>query len=760
MPPLLRRAGPCLLAALLFCLVATASRAAGLEPHGASEALFLLQVIALLFCARLLGELMQRLGQPAVMGQLIGGMLLGPSVLGTCLPQLQHALFPAVPEQKAMVEGVAQLGIMLLLLLTGMETDLSVVQRSRKSAFSVALAGMAVPFVGGFIAGELLPLQLLPDSGKRLVTSLILGTALSVSSIKIIIMVVREAGFLRRTVGQVMVAAAIIDDTIGWIVISIAFGVYSHGRIDVFSLVKTISGVLLFIILSLTIGRHLVFRIIRWANDAFVSEVPVITAILVITGCMALVTSAIGVNTVLGAFVAGVLIGQSPILTRHIDEELRGLIFALFMPIFFGLAGLSTDLGILARPELFVLTCGLIVIASLGKFGGVMLGGWFGGLSGRESLALGCGMNARGSTEIIVASIGLSIGALDEGLFTAIVAMAMATTMSMPPMLRWALARLPISSEEADRLRREEFEARGFIANIDRLLVAVDASPSGQFAARLVGLLAGARRVATTAIHLDYAATLSADESARDVQGTETRLRQGIEAGDGAGRIQSGKAPVEVTTRIVEPSREAIVAEARKGYGLLVIGREPASEGNTFHEQIATSAVEFGGPFAIVIARGIDREKIFGAQLNILLPVIGTAVSRQGAELAIALAQASQGSVTALHVAPFRSGGRSWGGRIIGTTLAPMSATDAIIRETVRLGDPYRVHVRGEVRFAEAPEKAILRQIDSGAHNLLILGVSPRPGRVLFFGPVAAALVERAPCSIIFLAGEPLPPAT
>src|ERR1700681_799009 len=120
--------------------------------------------------------------------------------------------------------------------------------------------------------------------------------------------------------------------------------------------------------------------LIRWANDRFISEVPVITAILVVTGMMALITNAIGVHTVLGAFVAGILVGQSPILTRHIDEQLRGLIVALFMPVFFSLAGLSANLGVLADPPMLLLSLGLIAIASIGKFSGAFLGGAFAGL--------------------------------------------------------------------------------------------------------------------------------------------------------------------------------------------------------------------------------------------------------------------------------------------------------------------------------------------------------------------------------------------
>src|SRR5215469_9266416 len=157
MQPESRRSRSVLLAMLPICLVPTVVSAAGVESQGASHSVFLAQIIALLVCGRLLGELMQRLGEPAVMGQLIAGILLGPSVLGALWPELQHSLFPASSDQKAMTDAVAQLGILLLLLLTGMDTDLSVVRRSRRAAFSVSLAGIVIPFLCGVLLGELLP---------------------------------------------------------------------------------------------------------------------------------------------------------------------------------------------------------------------------------------------------------------------------------------------------------------------------------------------------------------------------------------------------------------------------------------------------------------------------------------------------------------------------------------------------------------------------------------------------------------------------
>jgi Kef-type K+ transport system membrane component KefB len=261
-------------------------------------------------------------------------------------------------------------------------------------------------------------------------------------------------------------------------------------------------GTFLFLAISLTVGRRIVFRLIRWTNDNFTSEYAVITCILLIMIAMALITYAIGVQTVLGAFVAGVVIGQSPILTRHIDQQLRGLIAALFMPVFFGLSGLSADLTVLKNPDLLLLAAILILIASFGKFAGAFLGGKLGGLNQRESFALACAMNARGSTEVIVASIGLSAGVFSENLYTLIVGMAVITTLAMPPMLRFALRRLPLSEAERERLEREELDARGFVPNLERLLLAVDGSASGTFASRIAGAIAGSGVKPTTIIQL------------------------------------------------------------------------------------------------------------------------------------------------------------------------------------------------------------------------------------------------------------------
>src|SRR5215813_12058911 len=188
---------PCFCAAAVLALSTAPSLAVETGKSGASEVIFLAQLVMLILVGRLLGEAMNRVGQPSVMGMLLGGIMLGPSVLGALWPDLQHALFPRTPEQKAMLDGISQFGILLLLLLTGMETDLKLVRTVGRAALSISVTGVAVPFICGFTLGQFIPDSLLPHPDQRLLTSLFLGTALSISSIKIVAAVVREMGFTR-----------------------------------------------------------------------------------------------------------------------------------------------------------------------------------------------------------------------------------------------------------------------------------------------------------------------------------------------------------------------------------------------------------------------------------------------------------------------------------------------------------------------------------------------------------------------------------
>ncbi|HEX3162662.1 MAG TPA: cation:proton antiporter, partial [Pseudolabrys sp.] len=514
---------------------------------------------------------------------------------------------------------------------------------------------------------------------------------------------------------------------------------------DMLSLAQSVLGTLAFMGLSLTIGRRVVFIIIRWVNDVFASDFAVITAILLIMCAMALITDLIGVHTVLGAFVAGILIGESPILTRHIDEQLRGLIIAFFMPVFFGTAGLSADLTILKDPSLLFLTLGLIVIASIGKFGGAFAGGKLAGLTFRESFALGTGMNARGSTEVIVATIGLSMGALSQNLFTMIVTMAIVTTMVMPPTLRWALSRLPMRKEEKQRLDREEMEEKGFVSKMERLLLAVDESDNAKLATRIVGLIAGSGAMPTTVMHIKNdkktgkIAVEAAKQKAEEVGKTVQEFAERVERTQKP--EEKSDTALDVTTIVETAAKSKAVAdEAEKGYSLMIIGLEKTVARRTeFHEDITKLAAGFEGPLAVVDARDKLLEHPLGAQLNILVPVNGTEYSRRAAEVAIAIARASHAPLTALYVAPR---GRKRSRRY----------EEAILKDISKLAETYDTDVTTAVRANIAAEDAILKELSRKPYNLVVIGTGRRPGEKLFFGDTAAALLEKSERSLLFVA--------
>jgi len=739
------------LAAAAVTVLATApalAEVAGEETKGPSVVIFLAQLLLLMLVGRLLGEAMLRIKQPAVMGQLIAGLILGPSLFGALFPGTHDLLFPKAHDQKAMIDGIAQFGVLLLLLITGMETDLKLVRQTGRASVYASLMGIVIPFACGVGLGLALPDSLIGDPQKRVVTALFLGTALSIASVNFVAMIVREMNFTRRTVGQVILASAVIDDSIGWIMVSIIFSLAAAGKVEPWALAESILGTLVFLAVSLTIGRRAVFFAIRFVNDTFKSDFAVITAILAIMGTMSLITYSIGVHTVLGAFVAGVLIGESPILSRHIDEQLRGLVMAFFTPIYFGLAGQSADITVLANPTIAIYTVGLVAIASLGKFGGAFIGGELGGLTRREGVALACGMNARGSTEVIIATVGLSMGALSSQLFTMIVAMAIITTMAMPPTLRWALARVPMRKEEKQRLEREEMEAKGFVPKLERLLLAIDDSANGQFATRIGGIVAGANAMPTTVMHIhgkkrpSKTAVVQAKEKAKAIGETVQVV---------AGRSDQSKrdeekteTKIDVTTMVEKaPKTEAIAAEAEKGYDLLIVGLDKTVDNkNEFTDDITNLAAGFEGPIAVVEARDGQLDDPLHSRLSILVPVNGTDASRRAAEVAIAIARAAKAPLTALYVAPSGKNKTRRSGQY----------EEAILKDIVALADSYSLQIKTAVRTDVAADEAIVKEMGRRRNNLLVLGVGRRPGDKLFFGDTAAALLEKSTKSLVFVA--------
>jgi Kef-type K+ transport system membrane component KefB/nucleotide-binding universal stress UspA family protein len=679
-------------------------------------AIFVAELILLLLAGRLLGELMNRVGQPALFGQLLAGVMLGPSVLGVLAPGVHRALFPDNPTLKHMIDAVSQIGVLLLLLLTGMETNLALVNRKRRAVISTSLTGIAVPFACGYALAYALPAEVMPGGEDRLVTALFLGTALSISSVKIVAMVLMEIGAIRRDLGQLVLATAILDDTIAWIIIAVISGIATHGGVRLASVGASLAGVAIFLALSLTVGRQVVTRLILWANDHMTIEMPVITAILVVMLTMSLATDLIGVHTALGAFVAGMLVGQSPVLSGHVEDELRGFIIAFFSPVFFAVAGLSMDLGILHDPTLLLFTAAIILVASVGKFAGALAGGRLGGLTFGESLALATGLNARGSTEVIIASIGLALGALGHELYTMVVAMAVVTTMAMPPTLRWVMDRVPLNAEESKRLEAEEAAALENVPKMERALVYVDDSANGRMAQRLAALFTADLQVLSTVLEHPP------DKPAPD---------------NGKTAPPTGK-PGAAT--------DAIDREIAKGYDIAFVGieRPVDDEAYRFEEKLQHLVETFDGPVAIAV-NGAASARPNDVPLDILMPVNGTQEARLATEVALTLAKADSGTVTALHVfdpqddtALLRGRGRRPG--------------LSVLVDVRRLGKRRGVAVKGLTATNAKPEAEIRRAARSGRFGLVVLGTSLRRAEAKFLGSRSAGLMRVMDSPVLLIA--------
>ena len=451
--------------------------------------LLLLQLAVLLFTARLFGELSQRLGQPSVVGELLAGIVLGPSLLSGFVPALGVYLVPHTEVQGYLLEVVSLLGAMFLLLITGLETDLSLIRRHARTAVGVSFGGILVTFSSGFLLGQALPDALLADPERRLTFALFVGTAMSISAIPVIAKVMLDLNLMRRDIGQTILAAGMSDDTVGWILLSVVAGLASGEAVTASTVGSAVGSVIVFMLLSFTLGRWLVRRSLAFVQDRSSSPDTGLSLVLVLTFAWGALTQALELEAVLGAFVMGILFGGMRRLRPETRHKIESMGLSVFAPIFFGVAGLKVNVVGLLQPGLIATSLLVIFVATAGK----VVGTYFGArLIGRRdhwtALSFGAGLNARGAMEIIIATIGLQLGILTQNMFSIIVLMAMATSLMAPTALRFVLARVTPSEEETARLQRETLAKGSLVSSVHRVLIPVRprAAQTGDAAVRAV----------------------------------------------------------------------------------------------------------------------------------------------------------------------------------------------------------------------------------------------------------------------------------
>ena len=406
----------------------------------------LLALGVVLGVARLLGELARTLNQPAVIGELFAGIVLGPTVLGAIAPGIFATVFPETEGFAIALQGLTVLAITLFLLVAGIEVDLSSIFRQGKLALSVAVGGIVLPFAVGFAAGWWGPLAFSTESfgvgssGSPLVFALFLATTLSISALPVIAKTLMDLNLYRSELGMTVIAAAVLNDLMGWIIFAMILGMMGaeSGVEGPFSITSTIGLTLAFVAVMLTLGRGLMHRSLPLiqAHASFPGGVLGFAVVVAMLG--AAFTEWIGIHAIFGSFIVGVALGDSSHLKERTRQTLESFVTFIFAPIFFASVGLKIDF--LANFD-WALVSFVTAIACVGKLIGCGLTARWSGMPWRESWAIGAAMNARGAMEIILALLALEAQLIDERLFVALVVMALATSVVAGPIMQSILRR-------------------------------------------------------------------------------------------------------------------------------------------------------------------------------------------------------------------------------------------------------------------------------------------------------------------------------
>lgn len=396
----------------------------------------LLQLSIMLLMGRLFAEVARKLKQPAVVGEIFAGILLGPTLLGLIRPEWFHALFPVPSTSATILSGFVQVAVVMLLFIAGLEVDLHIVWQQGRQALATSLLGLVVPFFIGFVFPYFFPDFFgLANPQQHLAFALFMGTAMAISALPVIVRILMDLNLFKSRMGLLVVTSAMVDDVIGWIIFSIILGMINKTG-ETISIGYTIGMTITFVVVMLTVGRGLLNRVLPWINKKLAWPGGVLSVSLALCFLGAAFTEYIGIHAVFGAFIVGVALGDSEHFSERAKEIVHQFINNIFAPLFFVSIGLQVNF--VANFD-WLLTLIIIVIAFAGKIIGSGLGTRLGGFSWRESFAAACGMNARGAMEIILGIVALENGLINERVFVSLVVMALVTSMSSGPLMKWLL---------------------------------------------------------------------------------------------------------------------------------------------------------------------------------------------------------------------------------------------------------------------------------------------------------------------------------
>jgi Kef-type K+ transport system membrane component KefB len=397
-------------------------------------ALLLVQIALILVTTRVVGWLLRRIHQPQVVGEMIAGILLGPSLLGWLLPDVSAAVFPA--DTLNNLSALSQIGLLLFMLLVGAEFDPNILRGRGHAAVVTSHASIIVPFALGALLAVFLYPALSPPEVPLLHFILFTGLAMSITAFPVLARILAERNLLRTPVGTVAIACAAVDDVTAWCVLA-AIVLLTHTAEQTTPFVITLFGSLAYIAVMLFVVRRGLAVLATYFRRRGGITQDMLAVILVLTLISAWITETLGIHALFGAFLIGVVMPKDGDFSRALAGKLEPVAVTLLLPLFFAFTGLRTSIGFLQDPQMWLYCILIIGVAIVGKFGGSSLTARRFGMSWREASALGILVNTRGLIELVFLNIGLDIGVISPTFFTMMVLMALVTTLMTSPLLGW-----------------------------------------------------------------------------------------------------------------------------------------------------------------------------------------------------------------------------------------------------------------------------------------------------------------------------------
>jgi len=396
--------------------------------------ILLIQIAVILVTARAVGWVFGRIHQPQVVGEMVAGIMLGPSLLGWIAPEIFRTLFPV--SSLDFINALSQVGLVVFMFLVGLELDPKVIEKNRHSAVVISHVSIIVPFLSGTVLAIFLYPRLSPASVPFTNFALFIGVSMSITAFPVLARILTDTKMVRTRVGTMTMAAAAVDDVTAWIILA---GVVLLVRANSTALPfwATLLGAVVFALFMLFIGRRLLKRLgTSEDSDGRISQNQLAIVLLLVLAS-ALVTEGLGIHPLFGAFFLGVVMPKDLVFVRELKTKLEDIVIVLLVPLFFAFTGLRTTVGLISGPDSLLYFGLILLIAIGGKFGGASLASRLSGMSWRESGSIGVLMNTRGLVELVALNIGLDIGVISPLVFTLMVFMALITTFMTTPFLEW-----------------------------------------------------------------------------------------------------------------------------------------------------------------------------------------------------------------------------------------------------------------------------------------------------------------------------------